>query len=156
MAQMTTSERADIKKLIDDRYLAGMRELAVTDESHERRLEERCRKVAVGRLKIAKELAEVERLEAEYASIGEKLEVAREKLNKKLPYEKRHHSRSCPSRMDLCSAIAAVVDEVREAERAKDATGRKVLQLRAEKQRRYEKLAGCRTQEDVAAARIFD
>lgn len=152
---MNASEREEIRQLIQKDYANKLIALKAEDPEFERRIDDRCRKIAIGQLGIAAELKKKEELERSIASLQQKLEDIETAIGRKLPFEEKTSRRSCPMRKDICTAIGDIAERVRPTESSKDVAGRKALVLDDERNSRLKRLAACSTREDVATAGIL-
>lgn len=158
--RLTTSER---QQIIEAMNLAKATEFSLlngTDLNWRDRVEERKKKVAVGMLKIDKEMVEMAKLEDQIHDVQQKLELVEQRITAKLPLQKRgadrYGSSSCPTKKTLCQAIADIRSEVGRSVMAKDPTGKKYLTIVEKYRRKQEAFLACSTREDVANAGIFE
>lgn len=152
---MNASEREEIRQLIQKDYAIKLTALKADDPEFERRIDDRCRKVAIGQLGIAAELKKKEELERSMATLQQKIEDIETSIERKLPFEEKTIRRSCPTRKDICTAINDIANRIRPSESAKDSAGKKALAIDDERNFRLKRLAACSTREDVAAAGIL-
>ena len=56
----------------------------------------------------------MERLEQQKRELNQKLDAVRDRIDKKMPLEKRdkYNQRSCPGRTSMCEAIGKICEEV--------------------------------------------
>lgn len=156
---MSGDERFEVRRLIDARCDRKIDELSVADPEWENRVAQRKRKVAIGKLKVEKDVAALEQVERDIARLeGIKSEIE-ERISKKMPREPEHHGRNsgsgCSVPKSLCAAIRDVEKTVHLKVMRDDATGRKALKIEADRNRRMELLAGCTTRDQVNELKVL-
>lgn len=154
--QFSMAERDEIRKLIERDHALKVAEIRSKDSDYENRVDERCRKLAIGNLNIAREMKQKQELEAKIATLQQQLEDVETAIRRKMPFVENRHRGSCPTRKDACSAISDIAAALRPAEVAKDATGRKIIELEKELAVKLRKLAQCINREDVTASGILN
>jgi len=78
------------------------------------------------------------------------------KIKKKMPLKERRYRSACPDHKEMCEAIGEIAQEVKQQQKQKDPTGKKVLAIEEKYRQRREKLAQCTSLDDVKACKLFD
>lgn len=160
MRVLTIDERRDLYKLLNQRKDQELAAIQAVDPNWERRIEERKNKVALGQLRVEKEVTELKDVEEQIRVLRRKRQEIEVRISKKMPLHNRDRSRDrddegCPSPRSLCDAVGEICNRIDGTEKAKDPTGKKVLALEAKYLLLQGKLAQCSTREDVAQAKIL-
>lgn len=158
MANLTNSERDHIYSALRDREAAMIQAATAADPEWESRITERTRKIAIGKLKIDKEATELAKIDAQMSDLTERREEVDATISRKMPFGSsgRNRNGSCATRLDMCSAIAQIVDQIRPVETAKDPIGKKVFAAREDYRIRCERLAKSFTHEAVELNKVLD
>jgi chaperonin cofactor prefoldin len=156
MKALTISERQSIHDILRGNLQDSISELNAKDPGWAQRIEDRKRKVAIGRLKVQKDVSELEQLEANIRDLEAKRKAVELRIKKKMPLGERGYRGACPDNKDLCEAISEICEEIHDQEQAKDKTGKLVLKLQKEHQQKLTRLAKCDTRQDVAEAGVLD
>ncbi len=156
MKPLSQQERHEIQGVINDHKDSCIREIDAIDPEWRRRVEERKNKVAIGQLKVEKEVLELNTLEEQIRALQAKRDEIELRIRKKMPLEPRSGRGGCPDRQSLCEAVAGVCRAIHNAEMKKDASGKVVLGYEESCRVRFAKLAACATREDVVAAKIIN
>ena len=155
MKQLSQSERNEIDVILSHRRAARLKELDAKDPGWKQRVEDRKNKVALGRLRVEKDVVELKAIESQIRDLENKKQLIDLRISTKMPRNKREVRRGCPTPKDLCEAVAEICEEIHEAEMAKDPTGKKALAIAAEHVATRAQFAMCSTREDVAARKIL-
>lgn len=155
MKQLTNDERRDIRKLLDQKKDLELSAINAADPGWEQRIEDRKNKVALGRLRVEKDVVEMKAIESQIRTLEGKRAEIELRIRKKMPLKKRDKYDGCPTHKDLCDAVGEICVQIDDTEMARDAAGKKVLALNAKYLGLQSKLAQCTTREDVAAAKIL-
>lgn len=155
MKTLSQSERQEIITVLNNVRDQKLSELNAADPGWQNRIEVRKTKVAIGRLKVEKDVLELEGLEDQIRILKQKIEATEARIQKKMPLKKRDKYDNCPMPKSLCEAVSEIASEVHDSETSKDVTGKKALAIDAEFLNAKAKLAKCSTREDVAAFKIL-
>jgi hypothetical protein len=157
-SNLSKSDRDEIENLITSRRDAALWDIASVLPTWEIDLRKRERKVAIGKLKIEKELLEIGRLETLEGAVKEQLRIAEINLNKKLPLSApdRFSRRSCPATKTACEAINDVIEMIHLTEMKKDPIGKKIVAENDRCENRLMLLMKCGTREDVEKFGVLD
>lgn len=146
--QMTNGERDDLRRLIYDSQRRAVAEVESTDPDWKHRVETRLRKIAIGKLGIDKEAAELAKVDAEIVKLNARREDIQKAIERKMPKEPATR-RSCPMPMDMCSAVSEIVSKLFISEQLKDSTGKKIVDIDKKHQKWLELMVVCETRADV-------
>lgn len=156
MRVLTIDERRDLYKLLNQRKDQELAAIQAADPNWERRIEERKNKVALGQLRVEKEVTELKEVEEQIRVLRRKRQEIEVRISKKMPLHQRNRDdEGCPSPRSLCDSVGEICNRIDKVEKSKDPTGKKVLALEAKYLILQGKLAQCSTREDVAQAKIL-
>jgi len=156
MKPLTQNERQEIRNVLRTEHDAAISKLNAADPGWQKRIEDRKNKVAIGRLKVEKDILELQRLEDLIRGLEEEKAAVETRIRKKMPLSKREDGRhGCPRPKDLCTAISEIMEEVADVEMSKDATGKKAMAAKLEFNRKVELLLTCSTRDDVVRLGII-
>lgn len=152
---MSSGERQDIRRLLAQQEAAELEALSAQDVGWEKRVEDRKQKVAIGQLKVEKEVAELAKIDAELERLTRQKEDVEQRIARKMPFEKRRHRDSCPSRKSLCEAIAGICSEIDFRETARDVTGKKAQAIAEKYRNRRALLEACTSRDDARMSEVL-
>jgi flagellar biosynthesis chaperone FliJ len=154
---LDSRERSEFRGLIGERFEADCKKIEAEYPEWEAELDDRLQKIAVGRLKVEKDVAELENIEEQLQALSDRKEQLESKIAKKMPFSKSksRHAGTCRNRVSLCEAIDDIKDRVRSREYAKHPAAKKYSAAEEARGKRLAKLAGCTTREDVANSGIL-
>lgn len=159
---LSQAERSEIHSALVDQRDAALKSLSAEDPGWEKRVEDRKNKVAIGRLKIEKDVIALTEIEGQIAALETKRKSIELAISKKMPFKKRGERRQydddevCPARKGMCAAIADICSEIHEAELAKDPTGKKALEIHKRYRAATAKFVGCSTREEVGTLKVME
>lgn len=149
MRPMTQAERGQVEKILNEGHEFAVGELDAADPGWRKRVEDRKNKVALGRLRVEKDVVEQKKIESQIRLLQEKLQAIELRIQQKMPMSERTHRGGCPLPKSFCDAVAEITSEVHEKVMAADPTGKKVLALRMKFLATKVQLAKCTTREDL-------
>lgn len=152
--RITADSRHRIRRLVDEWYeqqidaagLKGFREEVL----------ERCRKRAIGQLKIEKELKRLEELNAQREDLERQLQVVEQAIEKKLPFAETRYSRTCARRKDTCEAIKDISDSIYEEERRKHPKYTQLAEIEKKYAQKRAVLESCATYTALEQANLLE
>ena len=157
MKSMTNDERSAIGRLLTEQCEKKLNDLNAEDPGWRQRVEDRKNKLALGRLRVEKDVVERNKLISQIRLLTEKLEAVDLRISQKMPAEERSGSYgSCPRPMDMCKAVGEICKEIHDSVMKNNVTGRKALALHADLTRRKLQLAKCETREDLVTHKVLD
>lgn len=154
--QLTNPERAEIQEQLDKAERAEIAKQEARAPLWREEFEKRKEKIAIGQLKIEKDLEKLSQLEAKFAKlqaecdkVGEEKERLEELISSKLPKKMKKKDRwddseiGCPVPMSLCEAIDSRKQAIHQAEMEKHPVGKVVLEIADDFNRRRRLLSTC-------------
>lgn len=157
MKAMTYQEREEIRGILRNWRDARMCVVTASDSDWKNRIEERKRKIAIGKLKVEKDVQALSRVEDQIDALEKQKAEIEARITAKMPKERAEgyrKAKGCAVPKSLCDAVNEIAETVHHRVMKGDATGRKVLEIEADHEKRLAKLATCTTREDVRASKI--
>lgn len=157
MKAMSAAERNEFHQLIGHKFTLETDGIEAAHPEWERKLDDRLQKIAIGRLKVEKDVAELERLEQQEQEIADRKAEVESRIARKMPFENstRRHRGTCRTRMSLCDVIADIKSKLMTPEKRKCPAGKQAIAADEAATRRRATLAGCSTRADVAASGLL-
>lgn len=158
MKPLTISERSQISDSLNMAKDSEIRKINANHPGWNDKIEARKRKVAIGRLGIARLVDDLEAVEESMRKLESRRTDIEIKIRVKMPLEvlQSHRYGSCPDHKQMCQAIADITSEVHDQEMKKDAVGKLVLAAELKYQKKRRDLLSCNTRDDVVAKQVFD
>lgn len=137
--QMSKEERGELRNQIEKAVDRRVELLIAEDPQFNSRIFERTRKIAIGKLKIDKELLEIDKLDEQIRLLEDKKKSLVRKTELQLPRtgklkEKQRYDADlydvCEARETICSAINKIIEALLPGEEAKDPIGKKISEIR--------------------------
>jgi len=152
--QLSSGERTDIERILGIAEAHEIKAVEANDPDWKQRVNDRLNKIAVSKLKIDKEAAELAKVESELQRLERRREDLQITIARKMPLGPRSRH-SCPARLNMCTAIAEIVTKLSTAEQLRDVTGGKIASIKDRYRKRREKLAACSTREEAVVAGVL-
>lgn len=158
--RMTIKERDEVRRIINEQEEKEIALLTANDPEWEQRVEDRKNKVAVGKLGIAREAAELAAVEKKIEELKKRLDEINARIEQKLPRQSRDKSdrysrRACPGRKTLCEAIADIANAIHSKEVAADKTGKLIAQAIEKARTRRANLEKCSNRNDLTLFKVL-
>lgn len=155
MKPLNETQRYEIKGILSDRHIAALAEVDASDPGWKARVEERKTKLAIGRLKVEKEVIQLKAIEEQMTSLTIQRQEVEARIAKKMPRHARGRHDACPTPKSLCEAIAEIAAEINDSVMAKDPAGKRVLAANKAYLDGKAALAQCDTREQIEARKIL-
>src|SRR3990167_7189910 len=156
MKPMSKDERLEILGILKTRHQTAIDAINAADPGWRKSCSDKANKLAIGRLKIEKEVTELETVEEDIRKLEAKREELEAKIHKKMPLNERDKYDSCPTPKHLCEAVGEIVEEVMDSVLANDLAGKKSLAADEDFNTRRELLALCSTREDLVEKKVLE
>lgn len=151
---MSVAERDEIKNLLGQSENNEIRDIESHDPEWKRLVEERLRKIAIGRLKVDKECADLAKIESEMQKLKDRRDEIQSAIARKMPMGPRKNS-SCPTRLDFCEAVSQISEKLFTSEKQKNPTGRKIADVERKFHKKRELLASCESRQQVNELKVL-
>ena len=157
MKQLSATERQEIKNLLEKKYENAITALDAADPGWRQRIEDRKNKLAIGKLRIEKEVIEKKKIEADILALQFKLNEVEQRISKKMSLHQRkvRYEDECPMPKGMCEAVGEIASEIHASVLAKDPTGKKLLVAEKELMDAMSRLATCDTRIEVITRKVL-
>jgi len=153
---LSQSDRYEIKAILNAFRESQLTALNASDPEWTRRIEERKQKVAIGKLKIEKDVAEMDEIDNQIRALRQKRDEIELRISKKMPTEARTRNGGCPGRKSMCESINEIATRIHDSVMMEDAAGAASIAIDNDHRRRLSLLVKCETREDVNQLKVLD
>lgn len=157
MKQLSQTERNEIDRILGARHEAALKIIEASDPNWRERVEEKKNKLAIGRLKVEKEVLALKQLETQIRNLEQQKQEVEARIARKMPLKERdgRYDDSCPTPKSLCQAVAEIGKAIHESVMAKDPAGIRILNAKKAYRDAEAQFAKCSTRDDVVKAKIL-
>lgn len=155
MKPMSQDERRAVRQTITSKYQKEIDLIFAVHPRLEEQIDKQATEQAVKLLGVEKLVKQKESLEKQVKDLEKAIDIVEAQISEKMPKEKPEYRGSCPTPLDLCTAVSRKKAILMPAIKSKHATYKRVVKLEQERDEKLQQLEAISNRDQLAESGIL-